>query len=179
MRTIKTLGIVMVVLGLLMAVGAMLPFSRATADTGGIIKPVKQQTLMTGTQSFLATNPLSYFVSAPMFVGDYGAVQFQASVVVTDDEVLGPIDVTWTPQFSNQPVGSTSCAGVSKWFDATSYEAVSGAWVQTPFSAVTSGAGGVGFEAAALGACARVKVQIAEGGVVFTPTVYGRAINRQ
>lgn len=180
MRPIKTMGIVVVVLALLMAIGAMLPYSRATADSGGIIRPVKVQTLLAGAQSFLATDPVSTFVSAPMYVGDYGAVQFQVSAVLTDDEVLGPIAVYWTPQFSIEPLGSTSCAGAADWFDATSYQmADNGTWDQTALRVATGGTTGVGFEATALGACARMKISIAEMGVVFTPTVYARAINRQ
>ncbi len=186
MRIVKLVVVIMLAVTLMAVIAALWPSTVATADSAGGIIRWKSQTVLSGTQSYMATDPVSTFETSAVYVGDYGALQYQIAVDVPDDEILGPRIITWTPQFSIQPVGN--CDAATAWFDGTVYQAygdgayyapVVYAWEQSPMSARTSGSEIIGFEAATVGACARLKFVIESTGDTFTPTVYLRMLNRQ
>ena len=184
MRLLKIVGTLTLTLMLLALVAALLPSSAATAESGGIIKPVKNMRLISAT-NYMATDVLSVFVSAPAFIGDFGSIQYQVNVHIPDDEILGPRVVTITPQFSIQPIASGSnCDSVTQWFDGSVYQQVYAdgipiVWDPLPVGARTIGSEIIGFEVQALGNCTRLKITIGATNVTATVTADGRAINRQ
>lgn len=158
---------------------ALRPMESATATgaaDGGIIR-WQSKTIMSGTQSYMATTPVSTFETSAVYVGDFGAVQYQIAVDVPDDEITGPIAITWTPQFSIQPIGN--CDNATAWFDGTVYQVSGYTLDYASMSARTLGTQTIGFEVSTVGACTRLQFA-APVGAVFTPTaIYLRMVNRQ
>lgn len=185
--SLLTAVVLVLVLATVLPMAAGKPVPAASADGGGIIKPVRLQTLANGTTGYSVTDPITSMFSSTAYVGDFGSVQFQIAAVVTGSQV-----VTWTPQFSNQPI-SGNCNNSTAWFDAVSYQTYTTTpyptetyvspvpywWEQVIFSAKTTGAMQVGFEAQTVGQCVRLRYEIDSAEVTITPTIYLRALNRQ
>lgn len=185
--SLLTAVVLVLVLATVLPLAAGKPVPAAVADGSGIIKPVKLQTLANGTTGYSVTSPISSLYSSTAYVGDFGAVQFQIAAQVTGSQV-----VTWTPQFSIQPI-TGNCNNSTAWFDAVSYQTYTTTpyptatyvspvpywWEQVIFSAKTTGAMQVGFEAQTVGQCVRLRYEIDTAEVMITPTIYLRALNRQ
>ncbi len=180
--SLLTAVVLVLVLATVLPLAAGQPVPAALADGTGIIKPVKLQTLANGTIGYSVTSPISSLYSSTAYVGDFGAVQFQIAASVTGSQVI-----TWTPQFSIQPI-TGNCNNSTAWFDAVSYTSYATAtyyapvvywWEQIVFSAKTVGTQQIGFEAMTVGQCARLRYEIDAAEVTITPTIYLRALNRQ
>lgn len=180
--SLLTAVVLVLVLATVLPLSAGQPVPTALADGSGIIKPTKLQTLANGTTGYSVTSPISSLYSSTAYVGDFGAVQFQIAASVTGSQVI-----TWTPQFSIQPI-SGNCNNSTAWFDAVSYTSYATAtyyapvvywWEQIVFSAKTVGTQQIGFEAMTVGQCARLRYEIDAAEVTITPTIYLRALNRQ
>ncbi len=157
------------------------------------------------TQQVLTVPAQVSFYSDAAYVGNFGDVQFQVAADVSsttmfaesqnsvggsnvDDPrlITSYVVITWTPQFSNQPISGT-CADAVEWVDAQTYHVFDfPEWSLTPgvswvqpigFFARTAGTQQRGFEVTTRGQCVRLRYEIDTVDRTFFPRIWARAIN--
>lgn len=163
---------------------------------------------MTAYAPFTVPERVSFYSPAAN-VSDYGSVQFQVAAEVSDTtavvqrvNVVGgeslPNDfpvwitlgvvITWTPQFSNAPLGGT-CDTATAWTDAMTYQLYDYPdfsdtpgifWIEPVIRYVkTTGQTPMGFETTVRGQCVRLRYEIDTPERLFSPRIWARAINRK
>ncbi len=182
MLSVATAVVLVLILATVLPLASARSVPAALADGSGIIRSRQVELLATGATGYSVTSPISPLYTTAGYVGDFGAIQLQIRSEVTGSQV-----VTWTPQFSNQPL-SGNCNNTTQWFDATSYTSYATAtyyapivywWEQMIFSAKTQGPQQVGLEMQTVGQCVRLRYEIDTAETLITPTVYLRPLNRQ
>lgn len=191
MKATRLVGLVGAVCGamLILAIAALAlmlaahdaPPAQAEGIPGGIVGGGVPLTMMNGTRGY--TTALNY--SDPIETKFYGSVQVAVAIVGTGS-------VTVTPQFSLQ---EPPCSKATLWFTSTKYVPYQPYSISTSSTTITEtigawenvavpdrfnvSANNVGFmETSGSGTCFRVRLQYSSAGSTFTPTVIGRALNR-